>query len=178
MTTEENKSLLKIALIIVVVLYLVFTFCPQILPSGIWRNKTVRKFNRNNRMVYETIVGSADPNVVHQPVKSYYKTFTKEQYGANAIVVGLHYVDWCGYCKRMKPVWDKLKNDLSTTEYSGVVMIENDEEAKPTPGVDSYPTIYKMRNGKMQKYKGRADYSQLREFVLGTSMIDTYGSAF
>lgn len=168
-----NKSV-TVALIIAVLIYIVFTFYPGALPSKTWDCPVVRKFSRTNNKFYE---GFADDNVVAGAVKSYYKTFTKEKYGDNAIVVGLHYTDWCGYCKQMKPVWFQLKKELENGEFSGVVMIENNEEVKRTAGVNSYPTIYKMRNGKMIRYKGRADYNQLREFVLGTSnTVQTYGS--
>lgn len=116
-------------------------------------------------------------NVVDQPVISYYKTFTKEQYGPNAIVVGLHYTDWCGYCKLMKPVWNELKEELTKDpKYSGIVMIENDEQAKPTRGITGYPTIIRYRGGKAEKYKGRADYQQLRAFILSPTLGENFGA--
>jgi len=164
-----------IIVLIIVVLYLLFTFYPRVYPNGIWRNKTVRALNRSNNKMLESF--GANTNIVHGPVNSYYKTFTESEHGKNAIVVGLHYTDWCGYCKQMKPIWEQVKRDLSGPEFSGILMIENDEQAKPTPGIDGYPTILKMQHGKTVKYQGRADYDQLRTFILNASnMVPTYGA--
>lgn len=164
-----------IIVISIVILYLLFSFYPSVFPNGIWRSKTIRSANRANNKILEAF--GANTNIVHGPVSSYYKTFTAESQGKNAIVVGLHYTNWCGYCKRMKPIWEQVKKDLSSPAYSGVKMIENDEQANPTPGIDGYPTILKMQHGKTVKYEGRADYDQLRTFILDASnIVPTYGS--
>lgn len=158
---------MNIALVIVtiiIVMYVVFTYYPQMLPAGIWRNSFVRKSSRANMRLLEGITGN--PNVVPMPVQSYYKTYSQKNNASDTIVVGLHYTDWCGYCKRMKPIWYELKKNLSGPEFSAVVMFENDEDANPTAGVSSYPSIFKMRNGLVEKYHGRSDYDQLRAFIL------------
>lgn len=163
---DPRIQALLVVITILVVAYTVFTLRPQLLPSGIWRNSFVRKANRANIKMIEGIVG--DANVVPMPIKSYYKSYSQKDYGADTIIVGLHYTDWCGYCKLMKPVWYELKQQLANSQYSAIIMFENDEQVKPTPGVDGYPTIFKMRNGMVTKYKGRADIDQLRSFILET----------
>ena len=111
---------------------------------------------------------TGNPNDVPKPVHSYYKTSPQKHNAEEPIVGGLHYTDWCGYCKRMKPSWYELKKNLSGAEFSAVVMFENDEDANPTAGVSSYPSIFKMRNGLVEKYHGRSGYDQLRAFILAT----------
>lgn len=112
----------------------------------------------------EKFVG--DTTVVNDPIMPYYRTFDARSQGQHSIVVTLHYTDWCSYCKRMKPVWEKVKQSLSGPQYSGITFVENDEDKFPTVGVESYPTIVKLREGKARKYLGRADFDQIRKFIL------------
>lgn len=121
-------------------------------------------------------------NVVPEPVLSYYRSMDQ---GANKmlsaersdkVIVGLHYTNWCSYCKQMKPVWQEVKASLNNPNFSSVVMIENDEEAKPTPGVSMYPTIIRYEGGKARRYKGRYDVDELRTFILTPFTVTTYGS--
>jgi thiol-disulfide isomerase/thioredoxin len=118
-----------------------------------------------------------DDNISDGSILSYYKTLNKTNSNQNEIVIGLHYTDWCGYCKLMKPVWQQVKNDLAKT-HPNVVMVENDEQANPTRGISAYPTIVKFRGGKGRTYKGRADYQQLKEFILSTNIVETSGAAW
>lgn len=128
----------------------------------------------------ETMVNHYDGDVVPRPIYSYYNRFPASKYGKNAIVVGLHYTSWCPACKRMKPVWDEIKRNLmnSPNDFSGITMIENDEEKKPTNGIVEYPTILKYRNGKALKYLGPADYDNLRSWILEPMIVDTQGSSW
>ena len=119
------------------------------------------------KQIKENIVGN--PNVVPQAVVSYYKKYNNDLVRndrQNNIVVGFHYTNWCGYCQLMKPVWEQVKQNLSCGDYSGIILLENDETKNPTPGVDSYPTIIRYQNGSARKYKGHADYQELRTWIL------------
>lgn len=103
------------------------------------------------------------------PIVSYYT-----KYGGgdtDRIVVGLHATSWCGYCKVMKPVWNQLKEVLKKIG-ANVIMVENDEDANPQPWVRGYPTIVRLYHGKIQEYKGPADFEQLKAFVLNPSNQD------
>ena len=115
-------------------------------------------------------------NVVPESVMSYYKSLEQERYGANKVVVGMHYTNWCSYCKQMKPVWQEVKASLNNPNFSSVVMLENDEEAKPTPGVSMYPTIIRYEGGKARRYKGRYDVDELRTFILTPFTVTTFGT--
>ena len=115
-----------------------------------------------------------DINMVPQPVLSYYKSLPEST--SDKIVIGMHFTNWCGYCKQMKPVWQEVKASLKMEGNGGVLMFENDEEASPTQGVDSYPTIIKYQGGKARRYRGRADYDELRKFILTPFTVTTFGS--
>lgn len=177
---HQTLDFIFVLLIGLMVILFMFNLCEGYVaenyPSA-WKHKTWRYMSRiNKRLLGESFVGNS--NMVHKPVHSYYKTYSAKQFGKDSIVVGLHYTNWCGYCKRMKPIWEKLKKEFNTPEYSGITMIENDEEKAPTPGIDHYPTIYKYRGGKMREYKGLADYDQLRTFILTPMTVETYGTGW
>lgn len=95
-------------------------------------------------------------------------TYTKYM-NANGpkIVVGIHKTSWCGACKNMEPIWNQLKADLAG---QNIQFVENDEEKNPTPWVTYYPTIVRISNGTSSVYQGRANYQDLRNFVLNTNM--------
>lgn len=79
--------------------------------------------------------------------------------GSSSTTVVLHYTDWCGACKRMKPVWYRAKT-LSRARFHEV-----NEEKTPTPGVTSYPTIYRYVDGHRTKYEGGADVDELLMWI-------------
>lgn len=117
---------------------------------------------------------SPDPNMVDAPLP-YYRKFDEKTYGKDAVIVGFHYTTWCGYCKQMKPVWEAVTNNLRG---SAIKFVSNDEDQAPTPGINSFPTIIKYRGGKARKYDGRADYQQLRSWILAPNIVETAGSAW
>lgn len=78
--------------------------------------------------------------------------------------VTLHYTNWCGACKNMKPVWSQVK---IATAGSGIVFKEVDEAKAKTPGVDSYPTIYMLdERGRRSQYGLGPDFERLRNWVV------------
>ena len=123
--------------------------------------------------------GSSQSYVVPAPVRSYYrpnmvdgKPFTHHQgidapypLSAPKIVIGYHYTAWCPYCIQMSPVWGAVKKNIES-QFFNIVMKENNEGKKATPGINSYPTILKYVNGRAYKYTGPAEYDQLRTWIL------------
>jgi len=169
----DPKIIVAIVVIILLVILLNGNNLLSLLPNKIWGNKHIRGVSR----ACESIVGN--PDMVNRPITSYYRKFDKQKYGKNNIVVGFHYTNWCSYCNLMKPVWEQVKRNIqSDSNMSAVTFIENDEDKNPTSGVNVYPTIIKYRGGKARKYKGLADYDQLRSFVLTPFQVDTAGSHF
>lgn len=100
---------------------------------------------------------------------SYLNRYTAEDAKNNLgqIIVVYHYAPWCRYCKEMSPVFDAIADDLkSAGVFTGVTLIKNDEDKKPTAGITSYPTIIRYQAGKMRRYMGRARYNDLRNWIL------------
>ena len=65
------------------------------------------------------------------------------------IMVG---VDWCGYCKALKPTWKeyrRIANDFFTV--AAVDAVEYPKLAKKLK-VDSFPTLFLVENGKLKPY--------------------------
>lgn len=153
---------LIVAALILIVLYVVFT------------DENSPLYGKLSFLSPEGFQG--DVNMVPAPVLSYYKSLPADKFGSGNMVIGLHFTNWCGYCKQMKPVWQEVKASLKMEGNSAVTMFENDEEETPTQGVDSYPTIIKYQEGKARRYRGRADYDELRKFILTPFTVTTFGS--
>lgn len=78
--------------------------------------------------------------------------------------VYLHYTNWCGFCKKMKPIWAQVKGTLAET---ALEFYEIDEDVAKTPGVNSYPTILMIdENGFRHQYPGAYDFEQLRSWCV------------
>jgi len=101
------------------------------------------------------------------PIISYYTKYGGDD--TDRIVCGLHYTSWCGYCKVMKPVWEQVKSALAG---NNVLLIENDEDTNPQTWVKGYPTIVRLYHGKIQEYKGPANFEQLKAFIMNPSNQD------
>lgn len=118
-------------------------------------------------------------NIIHRAGVSTLSAVPKEEYGENAIIVGLHYTTWSVYCDYMMPIWDKLKAEFEADpKFSGIMMVKNDEQLNPTRGIKKYPTIRKYIGGKARDYEGIIDYYRLRNFILSPNIVNTYGSAW
>ncbi len=132
---------------------------PAAVITGIIDNPPFDLTKNNNTMT----------DVVPGAIRSYYNRFTADdaKNGLGQIIVVYHYTNWCRYCKEMSPVFDQVSNDLASAGvFGGVTMMKNDEEKKPTAGINSFPTIIRYQAGKMRRYTGRARYNDLREWIL------------
>lgn len=73
-----------------------------------------------------------------------------------------HYTTWCGYCKKMRPIWDEIKAEMSSSAF----FIEVDEDVAHTPSITSYPTVVAHINGEQVKYSGGYTKAELKKFVV------------
>ena len=71
------------------------------------------------------------------------------------------YADWCGQCKMMSPVIDKIAEENSTVKVGKVNVDENPEIASKY-GIMSIPTIMIFENGNlMKKFIGLTSKSEI-----------------
>lgn len=72
------------------------------------------------------------------------------------IVVGLIYAEWCGFCKSMKPDWEKLEGEFADNENIEIIKIDDADPDKvtkmenlhPRLVAEGYPTIFKISKNK------------------------------
>ena len=92
-------------------------------------------------------------------------------YGVNT--VRFHYTNWCGFCTRMKPVWNEVKLNLGNKYH----FIEIDEDIAKTPGITSYPTImFTDSRSAVHVYPGKNDVNELASWILSFYIIKIVGS--
>ena len=80
---------------------------------------------------------------------------------------------WCGHCKKLKPEWDKLAENVEVLIGEVDCTVEKDLCAKH--GVQGYPTIKYSDGYGWTKYEKGRDYASLEKFVeeeLGESCFD------
>lgn len=80
----------------------------------------------------------------------------------------LFYADWCGHCKKIKPIWDETATEVNTDEVKMIKVncgegSEKDQEVMKKYSIDGYPTIIKFINGKPSMYNGDRDSDSFKE---------------
>jgi thiol-disulfide isomerase/thioredoxin len=75
-----------------------------------------------------------------------------------------HYADWCPYCIEMKGPWNEVKFKLlKNKEYR---FEEQNEEQCKTIGVNIIPTIFKIKDRHVCRYRGPKAVKELEEWIL------------
>lgn len=74
------------------------------------------------------------------------------------------YAEWCGPCKMLSPILDKISKELNLDIYK--VNVDEVEDVARQYGIMSIPTVMIFEKGKMTKKNvGFMDEAELREFV-------------
>ena len=94
-----------------------------------------------------------------------------------SIVVGKIYANWCGYCKTLNPIWEKVIEDPRLKKIKFVDFEANEPEKLKAFKAKSanhskltysgYPTIFKYYNGKYHYYSGPHKQSNIKNWILG-----------
>ena len=85
-------------------------------------------------------------------------------------------VDWCPHCKTAKPEWTKFVQDYDGKVVNGFVIkcntinATNDEDTKISTllqkfGVDHYPTLKMVVDGKIVEFQGKIMEASLVKFI-------------
>ncbi|GFQ92001.1 thioredoxin domain-containing protein 5 [Trichonephila clavata] len=82
------------------------------------------------------------------------------------------YAPWCGYCKRLKPVWDELAEKYNSLSSHSTLIIAKVDCTVETPicadeGISGYPSLvyYDIGIKKGVKYQGKRDLVGLEDFI-------------
>lgn len=81
------------------------------------------------------------------------------------------YTDWCGYCKRLAPTWDKLIGEYDNTELNGKkirilsVDCEKYKSIGKEFGVEGFPTIKVISSEGVSDYAGGRTYEAFEKYL-------------
>lgn len=78
------------------------------------------------------------------------------------------YAPWCGHCKKIKPDFDKLMEDYTSSESVLIADIDCTADGQPLCekfGAKGYPTLKYGDPSDLQAYQGGRSYDELKEFV-------------
>jgi len=100
-----------------------------------------------------------------------YKEFKELQNGNNKLFVDF-YADWCGPCKMMMPVLEKVSEELSSEGVQFVkINADNERELSAEFGVRGIPTFVLIDNGEVvERFSGVRSQQDITESVK-TSLI-------
>ena len=83
------------------------------------------------------------------------------------------YQPWCGYCKKVAPVWDALSEELNKNYTGNVSIIEVHGDALDNiksdlvKNVNGFPTIFSVKDGVKQKdYNGDRSLEDMLRFIV------------
>ena len=116
-----------------------------------------------NKMMTETFLENSKVKKIEKHVKN------------GHIVILMVHAKWCGYCKKLKPIWTNLKNDVKKANEKKVKFlkiedVEKDElkELKKKFGfeLEFFPTILKItKKGEFEQFNGKNIKSKITTFI-------------
>jgi thiol-disulfide isomerase/thioredoxin len=72
--------------------------------------------------------------------------------------------DWCGHCIKFKPLWNKLKNEVSNVNFVEYDYNNNKKEIQQF-NIKSYPTIILKHNNELIEYEGHRSFEEIKKFI-------------
>lgn len=90
----------------------------------------------------------------------------------NEVIIVLFYTEWCGYCKKFKPDWEKASSEMNNStvnnkkvRFEKVDCDANESLAKEYQ-VNGYPTVKVLRNGQEpEDYEGERSLSGIKNYI-------------
>lgn len=84
------------------------------------------------------------------------------------------YTQWCPYCKKAEPVWNKVKEVYNGKKINGVTVYfkevdcEKNEKMADQFGIEAYPTIKLIKGDQIVDYDAKPDEKTLTQFLQTT----------
>lgn len=139
-----NSKKITIMLLLIIVFSVVAYFT--------WKNNGLKKLKE--------ITG----DVVHVNNKEIIK-------GTGKVTIYYFYTDWCPYCKKARPEWEKFKSVYEDKKFKGYdlefveVDCDKDENTASKFKVEGYPTIKLIKDGTIIDYDAKPKYETLELFL-------------
>jgi len=75
------------------------------------------------------------------------------------------YAPWCGHCKQLAPIWDKLGEKYKDSETVIIAKMDSTTNEVEEVKVQSFPTLKYFSKGEVIDYKGGRTFEDLDKFV-------------
>lgn len=91
--------------------------------------------------------------------------------------VMLFYTTWCPACKKAKPIWNQVKEQLNGKELNGKEIIfreidcDKEEALADKFNIEGYPTIKMVVSGNVIEYDAKPDNDTLIQFIQTQSSL-------
>ena len=77
------------------------------------------------------------------------------------------YAPWCGHCKSLAPIWDKLAEEFANDKSIVIAKVDATENEVDGVNIKSFPTLklFKKDSNEIVDYSGARDFETLVHFV-------------
>jgi len=101
-------------------------------------------------------------------------------YSNNDILIMLFKTEWCPYCKKAKPEWDKFQEYVNVENKKNnyvITLSVIDCDEKPDLAekykIEGYPTIKLLYKNEIYDYEAKPDFNNLKQFLKTSIDIDS-----
>ena len=92
------------------------------------------------------------------------ENFENEVINSDKTTIVDFYADWCGPCKMMSPVVDKIAEEMEGIVKVGKINVDENQELAIKYGIMSIPTIMILKNGEVEKtFVGVTDKEEIKQ---------------
>merc|ERR1719233_908665 len=105
------------------------------------------------------------------------KNFHDVAMNAEKDVLVEFYAPWCGHCKQLAPIWDKLGEHYKDSETIIVAKMDSTANEVEEVKVQSFPTIKYFSKGEVVDYKGGRTFDDFVKFLDSGGKQEDAGAA-